>query len=261
MLQLDLLQADHSLVELSEVQLSDKTFSPPPRYSLHEARLSPAVLVLPGHHPLGLQDLLDLGQLVPHQPQVLSDIPLHVVLHHQDSVGGPGPLPHLDILPLYPLSAADGGEGAGQVLVGTHQVPVCGEDFLLQEISTLGAGGALGLQPLVTPGEVNLVLCQGADHLTLSAPHGQLLDLSVGDGVGEDVGRGDVGVVVGTGLALREPGEEAGEAEPVATGGLVRVSLTEQADRALELVGELLQEVVLVSSLVIVPGVHCETDD
>ena len=44
--------------------LGDWKFSLSPRYSLDETRLSLAVLGLPGHHTLGLEDLLDLGQLV-----------------------------------------------------------------------------------------------------------------------------------------------------------------------------------------------------
>lgn len=138
---------------------------------------------------------------------------------------------------------------------------MCGEDLLLQEISTLRAGGAPSHSltcPPLTPAQVTLILRQGADQLTLLAPHGQLLDLSVGDGVGEDVGQGDGGVVMGTGLALSEPGDQAGEAEPVTAGCLVRISLTQQADWTLKLRREVLQKVVIVSSLVVMSRVHSD---
>ena len=66
--------------------------------------------------------------------------------------------------------------------------------------------------------------------------------------------QGDVGVVVGTGLALTEPGQETGPTEPVATDGLLGISLAQQADRTLEL-GRVVNEGVLVTSLVVVLGV------
>ena len=105
---------------------------------------------------------------------------------------------------------------------------------------------------------MTLVLRQAADQLAVWAPHQQLLDLPVGDGVREDVGQGDGGVVMGTRLALTEPGHQAGGAEPVATGGLLGVSLTQQTDGTLKLCRELLHQVVVVPALVVMflSGVH-----
>ena len=101
---------------------------------------------------------------------------------------------------------------------------------------------------------MTLVLRQAADQLAVWAPHQQLLDLPVGDGVREDVGQGDGGVVMGTRLPLTEPGHQAGGAEPVATGGLLGVSLTQQADGTLKL-GRVVNKGELVTSLVVMLGV------
>ena len=109
-----------------------------------------------------------------------------------------------------------------------------------------------------------LYVGQGVGQGTVGAAHTKLLDLPVCDGVGEDVEQGDVVVVMRTGPALGEPGDQAGLAEPVATGCLVRIPLTQQADPTL-IAGRVVNEVVLVSSLVVmlgvvrpVPGVHCD---
>ena len=82
----------------------------------------------------------------------------------------------------------------------------------------------------------------------------ELQDLSVSDGVREDVGEGDVGVVVGTRLALTEPGDQAGAAEPVATDCLLGVSLAQQTDRTLKL-SRVVNKGELVTSLVVVLAV------
>ena len=65
-------------------------------------------------------------------------------------------------------------------------------------------------------------------------------DLSVSDGVGEDVNLPNGGVIMRTGLAPTEPGDDAGVAEPskqsedeapdpTPTAGLMRIPLAQQA--------------------------------
>ena len=204
-----------------------------------------AVLVVPGHHSLRLEDLFDLGDLLGQQAQVEAGAPLHV---------------SRTLPPAHLLAAPQVGEGAGDQGVRTDEVELLvveGEEG--QEVATLRTGETLsdaGLQAgsELAGGEMRLRLCQGTDQATVRTLNTQLQDLPVSDGVREDVGEGDVGVVVGTGLALTEPGQETGPTEPVATDGLLGVSLAQQADRTLEL-GRVVNEGVLVTSLVVVLGV------
>ncbi len=58
--------------------------------------------------------------------------------------------------------------------------------------------------------------------------------------------------IFGTGLPLAEPSQDAGVAEPVAAGGLVWISLAEQADGALEALVQFVHEIEVVAALVVV---------
>ena len=158
------------------------------------------------------------------------------------------------------LTAPDVGEDAGDLCVGTDEVagtvPLVEE---VEQVATLRTGGTLshaGLQAgsEVTGGEVRLTVSQGTDQATVRTLNSELQDLSVSDGVREDVGDGDVGVVVGAGLALTEPGHQAGPTEPVATDCLLGISLAQQADGTLKL-GRVVNKGELVTSLVVMLGV------
>ena len=126
---------------------------------------------------------------------------------------------------------------------------------LLEEVAALRAGGALRHPRLqagseVAAGQVRLAVSQGADQPAVRTLHPQLQDLSVGDAVREDVCQGDVGVVVGAGLALAQPADQAGVAEPVAADCLLWLSLAQQTDGALKLAGVVNKGVVVTSSVV-----------
>ena len=85
MLELDLLKADYFLVEFPEIrQERDLSVFSLLSLSLDKARLGLAGvcpgLGLASQDPLRLEDLLDLGQLVRHQLEVVGGVPLHVSL-------------------------------------------------------------------------------------------------------------------------------------------------------------------------------------
>ena len=101
---------------------------------------------------------------------------------------------------------------------------------------------------------MRLTVRQRADEATVRTLHTELEDLSVSEGVRKDVGEGDVGVVVRTGLAFSQPGHQAGPTEPVAAHRLLGVSLAEQTDGTLVLAG-VVNKGVLVTPLVVVVGV------
>ena len=204
-----------------------------------------AVLVVPGQHSLRLQDLLQLGDLLCQQGEVEGGAALHV---------------SLTVSPANLLTAPDVGEGAGDLSVRTDQV--AGSVLVVEqveEVTTLRTGGTLSDARLlagseVTGGEVRLTVRQGRHLATVRTLDTELQDLSVSDGVREDVGEGDVGVVVGTRLALTQPGDQTGATEPVATDCLLGVSLAQQTYRTLKLCW-LVNKGVLVASLVVVLGV------
>ena len=204
-----------------------------------------AVLVVPGHHSLRLEDLFDLGDLLGQQAQVEAGAPLHV---------------SRTLPPAHLLAAPQVGEGAGDQGVRTDEVELLVvEREEGQEVATLRTGETLsdaGLQtgPEMTGGEVRLTVSQGTHQATVRTLNTELQDLSVSDGVREDVGEGDVGVVVGTRIALTQPGDQAGPAEPVTTDCLLGISLAQQTDRTLKL-GRVVHKGVLVTPLVVVLGV------
>ena len=164
-------------------------------------------------------------------------------------------LPPVDL-----LTAPDAGEGAGNLGIGADQVAVTVllellELVVVQEVPALRTGGTLrhsGLQAgsEVAGGEVGLAVRQGAHLPAVGTLHSELEDLSVSDAVREDVRQGDVGVVVGAGLALTEPADQAGLAEPVAAHCLLGVSLDQQTDRTLK-PGRVVNKGVVVTSLVV----------
>ena len=207
-----------------------------------------AVLAVPGQHSLRLQDLLQLGELLGQQGEVEGGAALHV---------------SLTVSPVNLLTAPHVGEGAGDLCVRTDQVAgsVLGDLVVegVEEVTTLRTGGTLSDAGLLagsegTGGEVRLTVRQGTHQPTVRTLNTELQDLSVSDGVREDVGEGDVGVVVGTRLALTEPGDQAGAAEPVATDRLLGVSLAQQTDRTLKL-SRVVNKGELVASLVVVLAV------
>ena len=163
----------------------------------------------------------------------------------------------LTVSPANLLTAPDVGEGAGDLSVRTDQV--AGSVLVVEEVeevTTLRTGGTLSDARLlagseVTGGEVRLAVRQGRHLATVRTLDTELQDLSVSDAVREDVGEGDVGVVVGAGLALTEPADQAGLAEPVAAHCLLGVSLDQQTDRTLK-PGRVVNKGVVVTSLVVV---------
>ena len=181
----------------------------------------------------------------------------------------------LALSPQYLLGAADGGEAAGHLGVRTDQAAVTVLVVFrlvleVEELTTIRTGGTLsdpGLQAgfEVTGGNVRLTVRQRADEATVRTLHTELEDLSVSEGVRKDVGEGDVGVVVRTGLAFSEPGHQAGPTEPVAAHRLLGVSLAQQTDGTLVLTG-IINKGVLVTSLVVMLRViillarHCDGD-